>query len=77
MLAAIIICFILGYATIVFEHPLKLDKTVPALLMAALCWALLSLGHLPVIEIHEGQVVEAGHGQQSHEKDFICQSRCR
>jgi Na+/H+ antiporter NhaD/arsenite permease-like protein len=45
---------------IVLEHPLKLDKTVPALLMAALCWALLSLGHLPVLELHDGQFVE-GH----------------
>ena len=49
MLAGIIICFILGYMAIVFEHPLKLDKTVPALIMGALCWALISLGHLDVV----------------------------
>lgn len=57
MLAGVIICFILGYVTIVFEHPLKLDKTVPALIMAALCWALLALGFhsgaLSVIDTHE------------------------
>ncbi len=49
MLIGIIACFIIGYTAIVFEHPLKLDKTVPALLMGALCWALIALGHLDVV----------------------------
>ncbi len=57
MIAGVIICFILGYLTIVFEHPLRLDKTVPALIMAALCWALLAVGFyngwLEVIDTHE------------------------
>lgn len=52
MITAIVIVFILGYVTIVFEHPLKLDKTVPALLMAAICWALISVGHLDVVDHH-------------------------
>lgn len=52
MLTAVILTFIIGYALIVFEHPLKLDKTVPALLMGATCWALVSLGHLPVLDHH-------------------------
>lgn len=49
MLIALIACFILGYLAIVFEHPLKLDKTVPALIMGALCWAFVSLGHMDVV----------------------------
>ena len=57
MVTGIILCFIIGYLTIVFEHPLKLDKTVPALLMAALSWALLAVGFheglLSVIDTHE------------------------
>lgn len=57
MLTAIVLCFILGYVTIVFEHPLKLDKTVPSLLMGSLCWALMSLGYhggsLSVIDTHD------------------------
>ena len=48
MSAIIILLFVLGYLTITLEHPLKLDKTVPALLMAALMWALLAVG------FHEG-----------------------
>ncbi len=49
MLTGIIICFIVGYLLIVFEHPIKLDKTVPALIMGAVCWALASLGHLDMV----------------------------
>lgn len=52
MLTAVILSFIIGYALIVFEHPLKLDKTVPALLMGAVTWALVSLGHMPVLDHH-------------------------
>jgi len=56
MLTGIILCFILGYLTIVFEHPLKLDKTVPALIMGALCWALLAIGFnsgvIDVVDYH-------------------------
>lgn len=52
MLTGIVLCFILGYLTIVFEHPLKLDKSVPALLMGSICWALVSLGHMDVVDHH-------------------------
>lgn len=52
MLTGVILCFILGYVTIIFEHPLRLDKSVPALLMGSLCWALISLGHLDVVDHH-------------------------
>ena len=40
----IILIFIIGYLSITLEHPLKLDKTVPALIMAAIIWALLAIG---------------------------------
>lgn len=56
MIAIVILTFILGYLTIVFEHPLKLDKTVPALLMGAIMWALVALGYhggiLEIIDSH-------------------------
>ena len=56
MLTAVVLTFIIGYLVIVFEHPLHLDKTVPALLMGALCWAFVSLGHLDVMD-HHGHAV--------------------
>ncbi len=72
MTAIIIACFILGYLMIVFEHPLKLDKTVPALLMAALCWALLALGFhggsLSVIDAHD-HVFELTSGAMDHDAE--------
>ena len=49
MLIAVVLTFIIGYLAIVFEHPLKLDKTVPALIMGALVWAFVSLGGLQVV----------------------------
>jgi len=52
MLIGVIVCFVIGYLVIVFEHPLKLDKTVPALIMGAMCWALISLGHLDLYDHH-------------------------
>ena len=44
MESIIILIFVIGYLSITLEHPLKLDKTVPALIMAALIWALLAIG---------------------------------
>ena len=44
MATILVFIFILGYVTITLEHPLRLDKTVPALLTAAIMWALLAIG---------------------------------
>ncbi len=64
MVAAIVLTFIIGYLAIVFEHPLKLDKTVPALLMGAVIWALLAvgfnLGLVDAIDTHGG-IFSMGH----------------
>ena len=52
MIAAIIAVFAIGYLAITLEHPIKLDKTVPALMMAAIMWALLSLGfHFGIVDV--------------------------
>ena len=34
----IVIVFVLGYLAIVFEHPLKINKTATALITGVLCW---------------------------------------
>lgn len=52
MATGIVLTFVIGYLLIVFEHPLRLDKSVPALLMGALCWALLSMSGLDVFDHH-------------------------
>ncbi|MFN2438847.1 MAG: sodium:proton antiporter NhaD [Chitinophagaceae bacterium] len=38
MNTVIILLFIVGYAAIAFEHPLKINKTASALLTGVLCW---------------------------------------
>lgn len=58
MLIGVVVCFVIGYLVIVFEHPLKLDKTVPALIMGAMCWALISIGHLEIFD-HHGHAVHS------------------
>ena len=44
MESVIIVIFIIGYLAITLEHNLKLDKLIPALVMMAVCWALVALG---------------------------------
>lgn len=72
MLSAVIACFVIGYVVIVFEHPLRLDKTVPALLMGSICWALLSIGFntgsLEVIDTH-GVIYSAAEHAAGHGAD--------
>jgi Na+/H+ antiporter NhaD/arsenite permease-like protein len=40
----IILVFIFGYLAITLEHNLKIDKLIPALIMMAVCWAVVALG---------------------------------
>ncbi len=44
MESAIILVFVMGYLAITLEHNIKLDKLIPALVMMAICWALVALG---------------------------------
>ncbi len=57
MTSIIILIFVIGYLSITLEHPLKLDKTVPALLMSAIIWAVLAIGFhngwFNIIDTHE------------------------
>ena len=44
METVIILVFVFGYLAITLEHSLKIDKLIPALVMMAISWALISLG---------------------------------
>ncbi len=70
MLAVVVACFIIGYLFIAFEHPLKLDKTVPALLMGGICWALIAIGHLDVID-HHGEVISHAGAQETYVEGLL------
>ncbi len=43
MLTALVIIFVLAYAAIALEHPLKVNKTAPALIGAGLLWTVYAL----------------------------------
>ena len=44
MTTVIILVFVFGYLAITLEHNIKIDKLIPALVMMAISWALISLG---------------------------------
>lgn len=44
METVIILVFVFGYLAITLEHNIKIDKLIPALVMMAVCWALIALG---------------------------------
>jgi len=73
MIALIIFVFIFGYIGITLEHPLKMDKTVPALLMAAVMWALLAVGFhqgwFNVIDGHENVFSYIGNHDIEHNEE--------
>ena len=67
MYILIIVVFVLGYAAIAFEHPLKIDKAASALITGMLCWAIyvvsLGSGHeaTEIIEFGKDFVLNGGH----------------
>jgi len=73
MTALIILIFVFGYLAITLEHPLKLDKTVPALLMSAIMWALLAIGFhqgwFNVIDGHENVFSFLGSHDNEHAEE--------
>ena len=79
MIAILVLIFIIGYTTIVFENPLKLDKTVPALLMGAFMWAIVSIGFhsgiINVVDQHDHIFTMAGTlddvTREANEEGFV------
>ncbi|WP_114492656.1 sodium:proton antiporter NhaD [Candidatus Ulvibacter alkanivorans] len=71
MESIILLIFVIGYLSITLEHPLRLDKTVPALIMAALIWAVLAVGFqsgwYDVIDSHETAYNLLGGGEAAEE----------
>jgi Na+/H+ antiporter NhaD/arsenite permease-like protein len=48
MVTALILVFVLGYAAIALEHPIKINKTASALLTAVIAWTLLVMLPMPI-----------------------------
>lgn len=54
---SLVLIFILGYTAISFEHLLRIDKLIPALLMMTLSWALIAL-NAPDIKALSDQLLQ-------------------
>jgi Na+/H+ antiporter NhaD/arsenite permease-like protein len=72
----IVVVFILGYVAITIEHTLKVDKLIPALLMMAFAWALVSFGldgFTTWFDSHNHELISEfkdwGHEQKLHEME--------
>lgn len=48
-----VVIFVLGYAAIALEHPLKVDKAVPALLIGVLTWTVFILSGENILTVFE------------------------
>lgn len=46
----LVIVFILGYLAIAFEHPLKINKTAPALLIGSLMWSIWAVSDFGMVK---------------------------
>lgn len=69
MYALMIVIFVLGYAMIAFEHPLRIDKAASALLTAVLCWTVLVLGAdaiLPATQTGTDNLHNVVHALREH-----------
>lgn len=60
MATLLIVVFVIGYALIAMEHPLKLDKAASAMLTGVFCWMVLAYGYssMPAAAGTSGTVTE-------------------
>lgn len=63
MFTLIIVVFVLGYAAIALEHPLRMNKAAPALLTGMLVWSLLMVAN--------ESLFPAGHGDVDHRLEAL------
>ncbi|WP_185861935.1 sodium:proton antiporter NhaD [Blattabacterium cuenoti] len=54
----IILVFILGYLFITFENLFSLNKVIPSILMATLCWSLIMFFNFPVYDLDHYSIVQ-------------------
>lgn len=85
MFGLMVVIFVVGYAAIVFEHPIKIDKAASALLIGVLTWTVYLIGAEEIISLdnahylkwlvhHEGDVRHfIIDGEIGHHLDEIAQ----
>jgi len=66
-----VVIFILGYAAIALEHPLKVNKAAPALLIGMLLWTLYALFNVQILELGYSPAFEIAKAMVTNVHDFI------
>jgi len=64
MFLLMVVIFVLGYTAIALEHPLKVDKAAPALLIGVLTWVAYILGSETILA--DGSIVESVKESLNH-----------
>ena len=75
MFIVMVVVFVLGYLAIALEHPLKVDKAIPALMIGTLMWVLYIFGAFDIFTaglsdawnsyVHNGHGAPGEHGIES------------
>ena len=73
MEAWIIAIFFIGYFCITTEHQIRVDKTISALAMAVICWTILKVFNIDVMEVVNGVLVPANSSDNSTAIDLALQ----
>ena len=73
MEAWIIAIFFIGYFCITTEHQIRVDKTISALAMAVICWTILKVFNIDVMEVANGVLVPANSSDNSTAIDLALQ----
>lgn len=73
MYLLMILIFVLGYCMIALEHPLKIDKAAPALLIAVLGWTAYVIGADSILEGYQPFMDYLGSHPDGSSSSFIVQ----
>ncbi|WP_185870304.1 SLC13 family permease [Blattabacterium cuenoti] len=57
MVIVIILVFIIGYLFITLENVVSLNKVIPSLIMASICWSLIMFWKIPVFELNDKHLI--------------------
>lgn len=68
---AMVVIFILGYAAIALEHPLKVNKAAPALLTGMLLWAIFALFNQQILDLNFSPSFKESLVKAQNVQDFI------
>ena len=76
MFIAMVVVFVLGYVAIALEHPLRVDKAVPALMIGSLLWVLYMIGAFDIFSAGlspawNEHVSELGHAAGDGHSDSL------